>query len=50
MTRLRIHLGIICPEGAKLPTRTNMIVYYDDPEWVVKTDLYNRFGCHKGGY
>jgi hypothetical protein len=33
-----------------LPTRTNMIVYYDDPEWVVKTAIYNRFGCHKGGY
>jgi hypothetical protein len=32
------------------PARTNMIVYYDDPEWVVKTAIYNRFGCHKGGY
>ena len=33
-----------------LPERTNMVVYFDDPEWKLKSELYTRFNCERGGY
>jgi hypothetical protein len=33
-----------------LPNRTNMIVYYSDPEWVIKDQIYTKFNCQRGGY